>query len=211
LNAGIKVALALLLVPGTVSAQGFLDEFSYEGVRFSGVGFGVGGTISNRLETAVTGAVRADFGMIAPKVRVLLGVSYFQADFKADEIAKFEQNLRDLVNDPTGDFEIEIGTVTWSDFEAALDLQYVAQISAGIAGFAGAGLGLHLRNGWGQAINGTFVEDALDGIDASLDLSLGGHIRLLQSLYFTIELRSGLSTDLLTAAALGGFQYRIPR
>jgi hypothetical protein len=211
LNAGIKVLLTLLCVPSLATAQGFLDEFSYEGVRFSGVGFAVGGTISNRLETAVTGAARADFGMIAPKVRVLLGISYFQADFKADEIAKFEQNLRDLVNDPTGDFDIEIGALTWSDLEAAIDLQYVAPISAGIAGFAGAGLGLHFRNGSGQAINGTFVEDALDGIDASLDLSLGGHVRLTQSFYFTIDLRGGLSTDLLTAAALAGFQYRISR
>jgi len=211
LNAGIKVLLTLLFVPSPATAQGFLDEFSYEGVRFSGIGFAVGGTISNRLETAVTGAARADFGMIAPKVRVLLGVSYFQADFKADEIAKFEQNLRDLVNDPTGDFDIDIGAVTWSDFEAALDLQYVAPVSSAIAGFAGAGLGLHFRNGSGQAINGTFVEDALDGIDASLDLSLGGHIRLLQSLYFTIDVRGGLSTDLLTATGLAGFQYRIPR
>jgi len=201
----------LLIIPTTLSGQGFLDEFSYEGVRFAGVGFGVGAVFSNRLETAVTGAARADFGMIAPKVRVLLGLSYFQADFKANEIAKFEQNLRDLVNDPTGDFDIEIGTVTWSDLEAALDLQYVATLSPGIAGFAGAGLGLHLRNGWGQAIDGTFVEDALDGIDASLDLSIGGHIRLLPSLYFTIDLRGGLSTDLLTASAVGGFMYRVPR
>ena len=116
------------------------------------------------------------------KIRVLVGLSYFQSDFKEDEIAKFEENLRDLVDDPTGDFEIEIGTVTWADLEAALYLQYVAPISDGIAGFAGAGLGLHLRNGWGQAINGTFVEDALDGIDASLDLSLGGH-RALRSTF----------------------------
>ncbi|UCD25569.1 MAG: hypothetical protein JSW51_06550 [Gemmatimonadota bacterium] len=211
MNAGIKAFVTLLFVPTVAMAQGFLDEFSYEGIRFTGIGFGVGGTISNRLETAITGAGRADLGMIAPKIRVMVGLSYFQADFKEDEIAKFEDNLRDLVDDPTGDFEIDIGTVTWADLEAALDLQYVAPISDGIAGFAGVGLGLHLRNGWGDAIDGTFVEDALDGIDASLDLSLGGHIRLVSSLYFTLDVRGGLSTDLLTAAGLAGFQYRIPR
>ncbi len=210
MNAGTKIALLLSLFPATLSGQGFLDEFSYEGVRFSGIGLGVGGAVSNRLETTVTGAIRADFGRIAPHVRVLSGLSYFKADFKASEIAKFEQNLRDLVDDPTGDFEIDIGAVSWSDVEAALDLQYVLAASSGVTGFAGAGIGIHLRNGSGPAIKGTFVEDALDGVDASLDLSLGGQIRLLENLYVTIDLRGVLSTDLLSAAALAGLMYRIP-
>ncbi len=211
MNAGTRIALLLSLFPTTLLGQGFLDEFSYEGVRFSGIGVGVGGAVSNRLETTVTGAIRADFGMIAPHVRVLSGLSYFKADFKASEIAKFEQNLRDLVDDPTGDFEIDIGAVSWSDVEAALDLQYVLAASSGVTGFAGAGIGIHLRNGSGPAIKGTFVEDALDGIDASLDLSVGGQIRLLENLYVTIDLRGVLSTDLLSAAALAGLMYRIPR
>ncbi|UCG85745.1 MAG: hypothetical protein JSW71_17770 [Gemmatimonadota bacterium] len=211
MNVGTRIALVLLAFPATISGQGFLEDFSYEGVWFSGVGLGVGGVISNRLETAVTGAARADFGMVAPRIRALLGVSYFKADFKASEIAKFEQNLRDLVDDPTGDFEIDIGAVSWSDIEAALDLQYIATLASGVTGFAGAGLGIHLRNGSGVAIKGTFVEDALDGIDASLDLSLGGQGRLLEDLYVTIDFRGVLSTDLLSIGGLGGLMYRIPR
>ena len=211
MNAGTRIAVCLLVLPAALSAQGFLDEFSYEGVRFSGVGLGVGGVISNRLETAITGSARVDFGMIAPRVRVLLGLSYFKADFKASEIAKFEENLRDLVDDPTGDFEIDIGTVSWSDIETALDLQYVAPVASGVTGFASAGLGIHLRNGSGAAIKGTFVEDALDGIDASLDVALGGQIRLVESLYVTFDVRGILSTDLLSASGWGGLMYRIPR
>lgn len=212
MSAGTRIGLLMLLVaPGPLAAQGFLDEFSYEGLRFSGVGVSLGGVVSNRLESAVTGALRVDYGMISPRMRVLLGLSYYKADFKASEITEFEENLRDLVVDPTGDFEIDIGTVSWSDIEAALDLQYVAPLAEGVTGFAGAGLGIHLRNGSGTAIEETFVEDALDGVDASLDVSLGMQIRLIENLHATIDLRGVSSTDLLSAAALVGVMYRVSR
>jgi hypothetical protein len=191
-------------------AQGFFDEFSYEGLRFSGVGVEVGGVASNRLETQLIGALRVDYGMIAPRVRVLLGVSYFSSDFKENEIADFEENLSELVDDPTNDFTIDIGSVTWSDFEADLDLQYVMPAGR-LTGFAGAGLGIHFRNGSGSAIDGTFVEDALDTIDASLNLSLGAQVQIIRELALTVGLRGALSSDLMTGALLAGLMYRVPR
>jgi hypothetical protein len=210
LNAGIRIAVALLFLPSSLAAQGFFDEFSYEGLRFSGIGIAVGAVASNRLETQFTGALSVDYGMIAPRVRVLVGVSYYRGDFKESEITDFEENLSELVDDPTGDFTISVGTVTWSDFAANLDLQYV--IPAGrITAFAGAGLGIHFRNGSGSAIDGTFVEDALDTIDASLNLSLGTQVQLIRELALTLGVRGALSSDLMSAGALIGCMYRMPR
>ncbi len=210
MNAGTRIAVALLFFPSLLSAQGFFDEFSYEGLRFSGIGIEIGAIASNRLETRVIGALRVDYGMIAPRVRVLMGISYFSGDFKDSEIADFEDNLSELVDDPTNDFTIDIGTVKWSDFEADLDLQYVMPAGR-LTGFAGAGLGIHFRNGSGSAIDGTFVEDALDTIDASLNLSVGAQVQLIRELALTLGLRGALSSDLLSGAAMVGFMYRIPR
>ncbi len=210
MNAGIRIAIALLFLPNLLYAQGFFDEFSYEGLRFSGIGVEVGGVASNRLETQFIGALRVDYGMIAPRVRVLLGASYFSSEFKEDEIADFEENLSELVDDPTNDFTIDIGSVTWSDFEADLDLQYVMPAGR-LTGFAGVGLGIHFRNGSGSAIDGTFVEDALDTIDASLNLSLGAQVQVIRELALTLGLRGALSSDLMTGALLAGLMYRVPR
>lgn len=210
MNAGIRIAVVLLLFPNLLSAQGFFDEFSYEGLRFSGIGMGLGAVASNRLETRVTGAVRVDYGMIAPRVRVLLGASYFRSDFEESEISDFEENLSELVTDPTNDFSIDVGSVRWSDLSADLDLQYVMPTGR-FTGFAGAGLGIHFRNGSGSAIDGTFVEDALDTIDASLNLSLGAQVQLIRELALTIEVRGALSSDLMSGAVLAGLMYRVPR
>jgi hypothetical protein len=91
-----------------------------------------------------------------------------------------------------------------------LDLQYVMPAGR-LTGFAGVGLGIHFRNGSGSAIDGTFVEDALDTIDASLNLSLGAQVQVIRELALTLGLRGALSSDLMTGALLAGLMYRVPR
>ena len=211
MNAGIRLAVALTALPQALTAQGLLEQFSYEGLRFSGIGFEVGVVAPNRVTTELTGAVRIDYGLIAPRIRVLIGASYFKGDFDADEILQFENKLRRVVDDPTGDFSIDVGTITWSDFEADLDLQYVLEAGQRVTTFLGLGLAVHIRNGSGSAIEDTFVEDALDTIEAGLNLSLGTQVQLVPTLYLTVDLRGGLSSELRTAAARAGLMYRVPR
>lgn len=207
---GIRIALIIAAVPQLAGAQGILDEFSYEGLKLSGVGFELGTTMSNRLTNEVIGAVRVDYGFIAPRLRVLLGGSYFKGDFDAEEITEFEDKLRSLVVDPTGDFTVDVGTVSWSDLELDLDLQYLVQASGRVRTFAGVGIAAHFRNGSGAAIDGTFVEDALDNIEAGLNLSLASEVRLITQLDFTAGLRGGVSSGLRTISASAGLMYRIP-
>lgn len=166
--------------------------------------------MSDRLTTELTGAVRVDYGRIAPRVRVLLGGSYFKGDFKEGEILEFEQKLCDLVSPGTA-CDIDIGAITWSDIELDLDLQYIAEAGQRLTGFFGVGLGFHIMNGAGDAISGTFVEDALDRIDLGLNLSVGAQLQLTRLFFVTLDLRGGLATELRTAAGRAGFMYRIPR
>ncbi len=211
LRPGISVALILMLTPISLAGQGFLEGFSYEGLRFSGVGFELGVVGSDRLTTELSGGVRVDYGMIAPRVRLLIGLSYFQGDLDADEIAEFETRLRGVVVDPSRDFSIEVGTISWSDLAADFDLQYLFTNRGPFMPYLGLGFGAHVRNGSGAAIEETFVEDALDTIDAGLNLSLGMHIAMSGQWLLTVDARGGLASELRTAALSIGAMYRVPR
>ena len=61
--------------PDRVTAQGILNQFSSENLRPSAVQVDVGPLGGNNILGTLTGGVRVDYGFVAPKVRVLLGLS----------------------------------------------------------------------------------------------------------------------------------------
>lgn len=199
----------LLFAPGPLLAQSFWEQFSYEGLRFSGIGVEVGPVFSNRLTTGPVGAVRVDFGQFAPKVRVLVSASYFKRSFRDEEIAEFERQLESILPD-TLDVTIDLGSITWADFGATLDFHYLFQPARRFRPYVGLGLGIHFRNGAGEAINGTFVEGALDMVDVGLIGSAGLEFLLTPALALTADVRGEATTELLTASIRGGITYRIP-
>ncbi len=205
----LTIAVILLLTPSSVTAQSFLEQFSYEGLGFSGIGFDIGPVGSNRLTTEVSGGVRVDYGMIAPRVRVMFGANYFKGELNQEEILEFERQLLQIVQDPTGDATVDVGEITWSNLEATLDLQYVFPSGPRFLTYIGLGFGAHIRNGSGTAIENTFVEDALDTIAASADLSLGMEFAVSNHFNFTTDIRGTLSSELIMASARAGFMYRI--
>lgn len=209
----LRVALALAgwlaIAPATLSAQGFLERFSYEGLRLSGIGVEMGGLVSDRLTAEPSPALRLDYGVLAPRLRVLLGASYFKGQFNQDEINRFAQRLRRVVSDPTDDFTINVGAITWTQLELDGDLQYLFPADR-VQTYLGLGIGVHVRDGDGQVIQGTFVEDALDTIAAGLNLSLGVEVSLVRALAATVDLRGALTSELRLASARGGLMYRFP-
>ncbi len=208
MNAVTRLVLTLMVCPQALVAQGFLEQFSYEGLGFSGIGLEFGGVLSDRLTREMTGAVRIDYGRIAPNVRVLFGVSYFEGQFNETEIREFALGIQRVV-DPGRSSLIDIGTITWSDIEADLDLQYVLDTGGRVTNYFGIGFAAHVRNGTGTIIDDTFVEDALDTIDAGLNLSWTTAVELVPAIHFTVDLRGGLTSELRTATARAGLMYRV--
>src|SRR2546428_531222 len=185
--------LALLLSvspPVRLSAQGLLSQFSYDNLKPSALQLDVGPLGGNNIRGAFTGGVRLDYGFIAPHVRVLLGVSYFKADFGSAARARFEQRLKSVVVDPSGDDTIKLGGITWSDVTGDVDLQYVLPQGHAVTAYMGIGLGAHFRHGSGAAINGTFVQDALNEITAGLNGTVGAEFGA-KRWRFTLEARGG--------------------
>ena len=208
---GLAIAAILLAVyPSTrLSAQGVLNQFSYDNLRLSGIQVDVGPLGASELKGAIVGGVRLDYGFIAPRVRVLLGLSYFRSEFDNDARNRFEDRIRALVNDPDSNFTVNVGRIFWSDLTGDLDLQYVFPQGRGVTTYVGAGVSVHLRNGSGAAINGTFVEDALDEISAGFNATIGAEFHLSRVLRFTLDGRGVISSGLSTVSLRSGLMYRL--
>ena len=60
---------------------------------------------STSITSELIGGLRADLGVIAPRVRVVVGGSYFKGSFKPDRIARFERRLQEvLLGHPGGPY-----------------------------------------------------------------------------------------------------------
>jgi hypothetical protein len=193
--------------PNRLTAQGVLNQFSYDNLRVSGIQLDAGLLGASDLTGATVGGLRVDYGRIAPKVRLLLGLSYFHSRFDQQAINRFERRLDSIVNPSTHD-SINLGRISLSDLIGDVDFQFVFPQGHGITAYLGTGVSIHVRNGSGAAINGTFVEDALDVITAGLNGTMGFEFNLSPAWRFTVDGRGVLSSGLRTASLRTGIMYR---
>jgi len=202
--------LCLSIIPSFhLSAQGVLNQFSYENLRLSGIQLDVGVLGASELTGATVGGLRIDYGRIAPRVRLLFGVSYFRSQFDQRARQRFEQRLDSIVNPSTPD-TITVGRIALSDIIGDIDFQFAFPQGNGINAYIGVGVSVHARNGSGAAINGTFVEDALDVITAGVNGTIGFEFTLSPAWRFTLDGRGMLSSGLKTASLRTGIMYRLP-
>ncbi|HEX9705754.1 MAG TPA: hypothetical protein VGA20_10950 [Gemmatimonadales bacterium] len=196
------------LPPYRATAQEVLRQFSYDNLGPTALQADLGALGASRLRGAVTGGLRLDYGLVAPRIRVLLGLSYYRAQFSSTEIARFESRLRDLVQDPEGNATVDVGTIDWADLTGDIDLQYVLPQGRSVTAYLGLGLSVHLRSASGPAIDGTFLEDALDDVAAGLNGTLGAEFVIGPVWRLTVDARGVLLSDHRTASLRGGVMYR---
>src|SRR3989454_9592406 len=206
---GVLVMFLAVRPSGRLAAQGVLNQFSYDNLRFSGIQLDVGPLGASDLVGATVGGVRVDFGRIAPKVRLLLGLSYFHTRFDQRAIDRFERRLDSIVNPSTPD-NIDLGRISLSDIVGDIDFQLVLPQGHGITAYLGTGISVHARNGSGAAINGTFMEDALDVITAGVNGTMGFEFNLSHAWRFTVDGRGRLSRGLRSVRLRTGVMYRLP-
>src|SRR3989442_13251695 len=187
---GMMACVAILflsIIPSfQLSAQGVLNQFSYDNLRFSGIQLDAGVLGASDLTGATVGGLRVDYGRIAPRVRLLLGLSYFHSQFDQQARDRFERRLDSIVNPSTHD-SINLGRISLSDLIGDVDFQFVFPQSHGITAYLGTGVSIHVRNGIGAPINGTFLEDALDVITAGFHGTSGFESTLCLSWAFSLD------------------------
>jgi outer membrane protein W len=193
-------------------AQSTLEQFTYDSVGFRGIQIGVGAMWSNKVETTAQYGLQVHLGEIAPKVRLMLGMSYFKADLTNEEISRLEAGILQLVDDPSGNATVDLGRVEWQDIAFAGDVQYLI-LGAGPRRwqpYVGAGFSFHFRNGSGDRISGTVVEENLDQLQIGLDLTAGTDVLLTRSLVLNLGVRGVLTGNLNTLTLGVGLGYRVP-
>ncbi|HLZ46480.1 MAG TPA: hypothetical protein VKQ05_12460 [Gemmatimonadales bacterium] len=207
MRSSIRAILLLSVVPSArLSAQGVLNQFSYENLRLSGIQVDAGLLGASELKGTTVGGVRLDYGRIAPKVRLLLGLSFFRSEFDQQTINRFEARLDSIAHPST---PINLGRIRLSDLIGDVDFQFVFPQGHGVTAYLGTGISIHVRNGSGAAINGTFVEDALDVITAGLNGTMGFEFNLSPAWRFTVDGRGMVSSGLRTVSLRTGIMYRL--
>jgi hypothetical protein len=170
----VLVVSAVLTIPQTASAQDLAD-FDYENLSFRGVGLEWGYLVASRVDATQSLGLRMDLGYLGPGVRILPGFSYWSSTFKDSEVRELEDRVASLVADQVGGPPppVDLGVIDWSDIVLSLDAQVVWRVPFDALTFAGLGGSVHLLDGDGNAINGTFVEDLLDSVTAGVNVHAG--------------------------------------
>lgn len=207
-TAAIGVLLLAVWPSGRLAGQGVLNQFSYDNLRLSGIQLDVGLLGASDLTGSTVGGLRVDYGRIAPRVRLMLGLSYFRSQFDQQARDRFERRLDSIVNPSTPD-SINLGRISLGDLIGDVDFQFVFPQGHGITAYVGTGISVHVRNGSGAAINGTFMEDALDVITAGLNGTMGFEFNLSRAWRFTLDGRAMVSSGLKTVSLRTGIMYRL--
>lgn len=211
----LGLAAALVVARAPARAQDLAD-FDYENLSFRGVGVEVGRIWADKVVDAPTLGVRADLGYLGPGVRITPSVTWWSSHMRAKQVGSLEDRLEGLIAQqqpgsppPT----VRLGQIDWSDLALDLDAHMVWRTPYDVLTFAGGGASVHVLNGSGNAIAGTFVEDLLDSVSAGLDVHGGveyvasrrlrvytaGRLELLQDIKYA-ALRLGLQLQLGPAA-----------
>lgn len=192
-----------------VAAQ-TLEDYDYENLEFRGIGLEVGWISPSRVDNALSLGLRVDLGYLGPNVRILPGLSFWSSELRQREVDRLADQIRNVCLRQYGSTAqcppLDLGTIRMSDLALNLDAHYEwTDTPLLFVPYAGAGAGLHLLNGRGEAINGTFIEDFLDSLSPSLNLMGGLKIPLADTFELVAEARYVLASEIRHAAlGIGG-------
>lgn len=183
--------------PGTIDAQGLAD-YDYEDLEFRGIGAEVGRIWPSQVEPTTSYGVRLDLGLVGPRVRIMPTARFWSSSLRDEEL----ENLADQIilvcerqPEAACPESLDLGEIRLSDLELATDAHFLLLPESMISPYAGLSLGLHLLNGRGDFIDGTFVEDLLDAVAPGLGTVAGVNVGIGQSLKVGVEARFMLASD----------------
>jgi len=208
---GILGMFTAMLLTATAAAGQDLADFDYENLSFRGVGAEWGYIWPDRVEPTQSFGARFDLGYLGPGLRIVPSVHYWSSTFKRSEVRELEDRVQSLIVSQTDvpAPTVELGVVDWSDLEVAVDAQVVWRIPYGVLSFVGMGVGAHMLNGAGAAIDDTFIEDLLDSVSAGFNVHGGLEVPLARRLRLNGQARYEVLGDLRYAQVRLGGQFMV--
>jgi len=209
-TAAVGVLAGMLWTVSALAAQDLAD-FDYENLSFRGFGAEWGYIWPDRVEPTQSFGARMDLGYLGPGLRIVPSVHYWSSTFKASEVRELEDRVQSLIVSQTDQPAptVDLGVIDWSDLELAVDAQVVWRIPYGVLSFLGLGVGAHMLNGAGAAIDGTFIEDLLDSVSAGLNVHGGLEVPVLPRLRLNGQARYEVLGDLRYAQVRIGGQFMV--
>ena len=208
--ATLGLCAAMMLSASAALAQDLAD-FDYENLSFRGFGPEWGYIWPDRVEPTQSLGVRMDLGYLGPGLRIVPSVHYWTSTFKASEVRELEDRVESLIVQQTDvpAPQVDLGVIDWSDLHLAVDAQVVWRVPYGILTFAGLGVGAHMLNGAGPAIDGTFIEDLLDSVSAGFNVHGGLEVPVVERFRLNGQARYEILGDLRYAQVRFGGQFMI--
>ena len=189
-----SLAATLCLASAAGAQASITERLNLDQLQLSAIGVSAGGVWPSRVEPAQAYAIQADYCDSARQWRVLLTVTYWGSEFRPDVVRELEAAWRNATTDPTGDAQIDVGTIRITDIAFEIDGKWTPLRNSPLRPFAGGGLGVHVLNAENRIIAGTFVESALDMIASGVTLfggvdtaPVGGFIFAVQGRYSLIS------------------------
>jgi hypothetical protein len=197
--------IALGSLSGAPRAAGQnLEEYDYEHLGFRAIGVDFVYADAKDAEGTAGFGVRVDLGFLGPYIRVIPRFAYWSANIEEKAVSEFEENLEDFCV-PPGDCTIDVGTLKRDYWVIGLDFQWTLPEPA-FAPYLGVGVDAYILNDSGDAISGTFLDDAVVtaglSVVGGLELDIKDHLRLYA------DARGTLVTSASNVAVYAGVAYR---
>lgn len=205
---GIFACTAVFLLSAVPAAGQLLADYDYDRLAFQGAGMDYGYIWPNRVDPTPAYTLRVDLGFLGPGVRLVPSLTYWSSKLKEEDLARFAEQLSRLGGGPVS--ADDLGTIDRRSISLALDAHLVWVTSLGIFTYVGLGPGLHLLDGNGEVIDGTFVEDLLDSVSAGAAAMAGAEYLPTQWLRLYAEGRYTLLSDLRYPTVRIGAAFTLP-
>ncbi|MGH7467236.1 MAG: hypothetical protein ACRENP_04545 [Longimicrobiales bacterium] len=208
------IGLLLLSAPmARVQAQSLAD-YDYTNLSFRGVGLDYGFIWPNKVDATSLVSLRFDLGYLGPGVRISPSVSYWSSTFKGGELTRLTEQLNRLPALQERNVTIEpdeLGTLAWRDVSLSVDAQLVWTTPLRVITYLGGGVALHVLNGSGSAVGGTFVEDLLDTTTAGVAAMAGAELQPFRRFRLYAESRYTLLSDVRYLGMRVGGAFMLPQ
>lgn len=172
------------------------------------LGFESGAAFPSRIESAPVVAIVADYGEITPNWRIALAASFWESNFRADEVARLRDSLATIVDDPTGDATIHLDRVRFTSLTFAVDLRRQFPVGSRFRPYLGMGLGAYATNVHADGLNGTLAENAFDTISGGLAAIAGADLALFPNFALSVHARYDVASTVRVGVLRAGGAYR---
>lgn len=192
----------LMAVASPAAAQD-LDEYDYDNLGLRGIGVEVLYVDPTQNEGSVGIGGRLDLGFLGPNVRLMPRFGYWKADVNASSVLELQTQLEAVSGLEPG--TINLGQIQRSAWIVGADLHYVASV-AQVSPYVGVGIDVYALNDDGDAIAGTFLDDAV--VTAGVSAVGGVELALSPGWSAYGEFRATAVTDASSLGGAFGVMYR---